>query len=690
VTGDREHGRGDVASSVALATDRAPDGSRPGGSGHQPANPAFTAHTAHTAHTAAPVESPADPPAAAARHLAALDAIEEMACAPAQPSLLLELCVERARALVRAGGAAVQLLEAGLSEDEPAELLFAATSGMLRDQLGQLQSLHGTLCGTAIRSGEVVRTADAQVDPRGDREVARALRVKGAVSLPLRQHQRAIGVLLVVSDRADAFSDEDVTLLGRLARVASGRLDYALARDARRRSEEALSASRQKYRTVLASVEQGILVIDEYDRVSMVNPAAERILGEPAYELMRRSPAWVLQREDGSPLPKEERPTTIALREQRAAAAEVLRVVCADGRLRWVSATASPLPVGEDGRRSVVVCFSDVTGQRNAAERLRRGERLLAETQRLAHVGSWEWESPGRGQRFTWTDEMYRLAGLQPQSVMATAGLWMQITHPADRERVDATMRAAFRQSGPFELAQRLVLPTGEVRHLAIRGEVELGPTGRPARAWGSAQDVTERHRVQEELRRTALTDPLTGLGNRLLLVDRLQRSIAALATEYGSVAVIAVDLDGLKRVNDTHGHATGDELLRETGRRLRLVVRERDLVARLGGDEFVLLCVGVDALGATRLAERIVAEIGRPYSLPGGIIAWSGASVGVSATDDPADDVDRLLAQADRALYQAKGSGGNRYAVAPTLAARLPEPRRPERPNLSAISGGS
>jgi len=625
-----------------------------------------------------------------ARQAAALDAVEEMACAPAQPSLLLELCVERARGLVRAGGAAVQLLEGGAGVDDPGELLFAATSGMLRDQLGALQSVHGTLCGIAVRSGEVVRTADAQLDPRGDRAVARSLGVRGAVSLPLRQRQRGIGVLLVVSERADAFTDENVTLLCRLARVAGGRLDYALARDARRRTEEALSASRQKYRTVLASVEQGILVLDEYDRVTMVNPAAERILGEPAYELMRKPPSWVLQREDGTPLPREERPSTIALREQRAVAADVLRLVRSDGRARLVSATVSPLPPAEDGRRSVVICFSDVTAQRGAAERLVRSERLLAQTQRLAHVGSWEWEAPGRAERFTWTDEMYRLAGLVPQSVMVTGKLWRDITHPGDRERLDATIREAFVRGGPFELSQRLVLPTGEVRHLAIRGEMEVGPDGRPARAWGSAQDVTERHRVQEELRRTALTDPLTGLGNRLLLVDRLRRAVAALgpasdpagrtgsassagsadwtgsAGSAGCVAVIAVDLDGLKRVNDTHGHATGDELLRETARRLRSVVRERDLVVRLGGDEFVLLCQAVDPVGATRLAERIVAEISSPYSLPGGVTAWSGASVGVTVTDDPDDDVDRLLAQADRALYAAKGGGGNRYAVHP------------------------
>jgi diguanylate cyclase (GGDEF)-like protein/PAS domain S-box-containing protein len=620
--------------------------------------------------------------AASARQATALDAIEEIACAPAQPSLLLELCVERARALVRAGGAAVQLLESG----DANELIFAATSGMLRDQLGSLNAVQGTLCGTALSRSEVVRSADATVDPRGDRAAARSLGLRSTVSLPLRQRQRAIGVLLVCSDQPDYFTDEDVTLLARLGRVASSRLDFALARDQRRRSEQALSASRQKYRTVLASVEQGILVIDEYDRVTMVNSAAERILGEPGYELMRRHPSWRLHHENGTPLPHDQWPSAVCLREQRVASADILRIVRSDGKERYVSATASPLPPAEDGRRSVVVCFTDVSAERGAAERLRRSERLLAETQRLAHVGSWEWESPGRSEQLSWTDEMYRLAGLVPQSVMVTAQLWLDVTHPADRQRLADNLAEAFTRPGPFELAQRLVLPTGEVRHLAVRGEVEHDSDGRPARVWGSAQDVTDRHRVQEELRRTALTDPLTGLGNRLLLVDRLRKWITALdGDRHRHVAVIAVDLDGLKRVNDTYGHATGDALLRETARRLRSVVRDRDLVARLGGDEFVLLCAGVDVAGAARLAERIVTEISSPYLLAGGVTAWSGASVGVTVTDDPRDDVDRLLAQADRALYAAKGDGGNRYVVHPRAAGLTPPG-----PNLSLAAGGA
>jgi len=596
-------------------------------------------------------------------HRLALDAIEEIACAPAQASLLLELCVERARALVRADGAAVELLE---GDDE---LLFAATSGALHDLLGVVQPVSGTLCGTAVVTGDVVHSLDAQVDPRGNRETAARLGVRGSISLPLDHNGRHIGVLVVVAEQAGALRDEDVMLLRRLARVASARLGYALARDARRRSEEALAASRQKYRTVLGSIDSGIIALDELDRVVLVNPAAERILGQPAYELVGQTPSWTMLRPDGSRWPQDERPVRVAVRERRVVPDVVALVRRADGQIRWLNATASPLPEGGDGRGGVVVCFSDITERRDEAERLRRSEGLLAETQRLAHVGSWDYDLVEG--RMMWTDEMYRLVGLVPGSIPLSQELCVAVTHPGDRAMLREAALDVLRRGGPVSFAVRTLLGNGDVRHLQVTGEVELGPSGRAVRAWGSAQDVTERHRVQEELRRMALTDPLTGLGNRLLLIGRLQDAVRRLAAAAGHVTVIAVDLDGLKAVNDTHGHATGDDLLRETAARLRSVVRDGDSVARFGGDEFVLLCAGVEPPGAARLAERIVAEMSAPYRLPGGITAWSGASVGVTVTTDPAADVDRLLAQADRALYSAKSGGGNRYAVDFTGAGR-------------------
>jgi diguanylate cyclase (GGDEF)-like protein/PAS domain S-box-containing protein len=595
-----------------------------------------------------------------ARHAAALDAIEEVALAPPQPSLLLEMCVERARALVRGDGSAVELLE----DDE--ELLFAATSGILRDQLGECQRVPGTLCGLAIRTGEAVHTDDAQADDRGDREAAVQLGFRAAISVPLLQDGKPFGVLLVCARNPGVFAEEDALLLRRLARVVGARLDYTFARDARKRSEQALSASRQKYRSVLASIDQGILVVSGLDRVVLVNPAAERVLGQPAYELVGSTPADWLSRTDGSPWPAEDWPVRKALDERRTVRDVLMRVVAADGTVRWLNTTTSPLPTRENGPGGAVMSISDVSERRRDAEQRQHIEGLLAATQRLAHVGSWDWRlEDGKLGVATWSDEMYRLVGLTPQYAPVTAEVYIESIHPDDREGVIAAVRKPLAEGGPLEFSHRVVLPTGEIRHLQLTGEVTMGIDGSAERAWGSALDVTERFRAQEELRRMALADPLTGLGNRLQLVNRLREAMAWLAdNDGGHVAVIAIDLDGLKLVNDSYGHATGDELLQETGRRLRATARTGDTVARLGGDEFVVVCPGLMPGAAAALAEHVVAALSAPYHLEGDVTAWAGASVGVTVTEDPLTDVDKLLAEADRALYTAKGGGGNRYAV--------------------------
>jgi diguanylate cyclase (GGDEF)-like protein/PAS domain S-box-containing protein len=594
-----------------------------------------------------------------ARHQAAMDAIEEIALAPAQPSLLLEMCVERARALVRADGSAIELL------DDDDTLLFAATSGMLRDQLGGCMALAGTLCGLAISTNEAVLAIDAQRDDRGNKQVATDIGLRATISVPLLQDRSPIGVLMVCSREAGAFSDEDALLLRRLARVAGARLDYSNARDAQKRSEAAMSASRQKYRSVLASIDQGILVVSEKDRIVLTNPAAERMVGQPAYELVGSSPTEWLTQEDGTAWPPELWPVTRALSSRQTVADVVMRVTHPNRRVRWLNATTSPLPSREDGPGGAVITITDVTDRTLAQEQQYEIERLLAETQRLAHVGSWNFELYDGKLTGTWTDEMYRLLGLVPQRMPATIDLYMSCTHPEDRiELMKVTDLLRGGTGAQIQQQHRVVLPSGEVRYLQITGELEVSEDGRHRRAFGSAQDITERLKVQDDLRRVALTDPLTGLGNRLFLVGRLTEAMEWIRRSQGHVAVLAIDLDGLKAVNDTYGHATGDELLRETGLRLGAVVRPNDTVARLGGDEFLLVCQGLMLPAAAELADRVVADLSAPYQLSGGIITWAGASVGVAVTDDPDTNVDQLLAQADRALYEAKDHGGNQYVV--------------------------
>jgi diguanylate cyclase (GGDEF)-like protein len=159
------------------------------------------------------------------------------------------------------------------------------------------------------------------------------------------------------------------------------------------------------------------------------------------------------------------------------------------------------------------------------------------------------------------------------------------------------------------------------------------------------------------------ILDGLTGLPNRLLFIDRLQLSLARAKRQANKVAILFVDLDGFKDINDAFGHAFGDELLIAVSERLRTNLRAQDTVARFGGDEFVLLLDPVaDAADATTLANRIVADLRRPIVVRGREVAV-GASMGV-AVSDGSEPIDRLLQDADRAMYVAKARVGDAYRV--------------------------
>jgi diguanylate cyclase (GGDEF)-like protein len=181
------------------------------------------------------------------------------------------------------------------------------------------------------------------------------------------------------------------------------------------------------------------------------------------------------------------------------------------------------------------------------------------------------------------------------------------------------------------------------------------------------------RTRMHAELERLALHDVLTGLPNRALLSDRTEQALARALRSGRPLAVLLLDLDGFKQVNDTLGHAAGDQLLRVTAGRLSGAVRDGDTVARLGGDEFAVLCEDASATVAEELAERIRTAVALPVELEG-VAAGVTASVGV-ATWSPADTAappgERLLADADTAMYAAKRTGKDRHAVATGAAGR-------------------
>lgn len=242
---------------------------------------------------------------------------------------------------------------------------------------------------------------------------------------------------------------------------------------------------------------------------------------------------------------------------------------------------------------------------------------------------------------------------------------FQSITHPDDLTASSEQHRALL--SGALESYET------ERRYLHRDGKevwVQLGVIavrddndGRLSYIISQAHDVTTRRRVEEELTHKALHDHLTGLANRALFLDRLRHAVVGLRRRSGELAVLFVDLDRFKLVNDGLGHTVGDEVIREAARRLSEVSRTEDTVARFGGDEFTLLCENADEQQAVLIAERVLDAFTRPFAHEGREFHLS-ASIGIRVNDLASADADSLLRDADIALYTAKEHGGARLEI--------------------------
>ncbi|MGZ4683603.1 MAG: diguanylate cyclase domain-containing protein, partial [Acidimicrobiales bacterium] len=178
------------------------------------------------------------------------------------------------------------------------------------------------------------------------------------------------------------------------------------------------------------------------------------------------------------------------------------------------------------------------------------------------------------------------------------------------------------------------------------------------------ARDISSQKDAQEVLRRMATIDHLTGLANRALFTEQLEEAAASSQRSGRPLALLFCDLDRFKEVNDRHGHAVGDTVLRTIADRLQEITREGDLAARVGGDEFVILCQGVtDSEVLATLAERIIDSIDQPI-VAGDAVVKVGISIGIAVATGNEVDGDRLLIVSDQAMYRAKATGGNRYRI--------------------------
>jgi diguanylate cyclase (GGDEF)-like protein/PAS domain S-box-containing protein len=277
------------------------------------------------------------------------------------------------------------------------------------------------------------------------------------------------------------------------------------------------------------------------------------------------------------------------------------------------------------------------------------------------------WDTDLRTGRVYLSEAWADMIGASPGDTIATLEELMALMHPDDVEPARRTSLEAMKGvRSVYAFEHRVRARNGEWKWILSRGRVtERDPlTGRALRMIGTNLDITDRRRVEEAVQSAAESDALTGLANRRLLTDRLRLALARARRSGAQVAVLYLDIDRFKEINDRFGHAAGDALLKDFAARLRASVRATDTVARFGGDEFVVLLDDLkEREHALRVAEKVVGDCRQPLRLEGGEVIAT-ASIGV-AYATPAISEEALLKSADAALYDAKADGRDRYRVA-------------------------
>jgi len=503
-------------------------------------------------------------------------------------------------------------------------------------------AIHGVPPGTLVS----VEDAIAFYAPQWRQHITQAFDACVRDGTPYDEEMQILtvhGKLVWVRTIGEAVRDAD----GRIVRVHGAFQDIS---DKKLAEEEKLRLDGQ-LGAILENITDAFFALDREWRFTYLNREAERLLARSRADLLGKN-VWQEFREAvGSTFYSEYHK---AIKDRCPVSFEEFYAPLG----RWLEVKAYPTDEG------LAVYFHDVTDRNRARTEIQETQERFKIVAKATSDVIWDWNLQENA--LWWNENITSLFGHALTELEPRSESWANLLHPEDRGRVLNGIYAAIDGTNEkWADEYRFMRKDGTYAYVLDRGFVIRNAEGAGMRMVGSMTDISARKLAESEIHKLAFYDALTRLPNRVLLQERLQRALQASMRTRSMGALLFIDLDNFKTLNDTFGHDKGDRLLQEIAERLKCCVRGCDTVARLGGDEFVILVEGLGGADAEAAAniKTVAQKVNEAFTSPcvlDGYPHYSTPSIGIALFDGTINTVEEVLKRADLAMYQSKAAGRN------------------------------
>ena len=421
-------------------------------------------------------------------------------------------------------------------------------------------------------------------------------------------------------------------------------------------AQKSLRESEEKYRTILEKMEEGLFELDLKGNITFVNDAECRKLGYSREELTGMN---YRQLQDENTAKKTRQIFSEVYKKEEPIQLLDVEIIRKNGSKAFNEISVSLLKDKEGKATGFRGISRDVTVRRQMEEMIRQSEEKYRTI--INEVDEWYFEIDLAGNVIFVNDAIVRSVGYPPERLIGLN--YKSFTSEERSGEVFKIFRQVYETREPIKnFPYEFVLPDGKITFFELSVFPKLDDQGKVVGFRGVGHDVTERKRTEEQLNYIATHDLLTGLPNRMLLMDRLKMATAQAKRNAQKLALMMLDLDNFKNVNDSLGHMVGDKLLKEISLRLTGRLRQNDTICRLGGDEFIILLPAIERVEDAVEVAKIILESFEQSFICNDHLINSSISIGIAIYPDDAQDIDVLMKNADMAMYYVKAHGRNGY----------------------------